>query len=318
VSTATKWLLAALAIPLLAGCDAGKEPLARAAAAEAAGSFAEAATLYHVACEKSPALCPVATRRAEALHLAEADKALDDGAYHQAKAAIDLALASGDPGVKRTAEAMSKLADLEKGLAWEDAAALDDKAAALAAIAPLAEAGVAVSPKAREWLAKNRPRLLLDQVKAACAPGGAGSCADLGAALARLHPGSSEATEAAALVDADLQRVVPLLQQAENLVGQRAMLWERDHKVETCVEAACSTAGDGPSSACTAEARPTCEQSASAERMPSVDFLAKAWRKKLDEIHDPHFVTRLEEGWARAERDGIHDAEPWPRPAGKK
>ena len=235
---------------LLLGCDHGKARLAEAGAAEAAGNFTEAGTRYRAVCEKSPALCPLTTRRADQVRLKEAAKALDDGAYSKAKAALDAAQASSDAGVKRAAEAMSKLADLEQGLAWEATSSSADQGEALPTIQAIAAAGVTASPSARAWLAKNQPRLLLDRVKAACQAGGKGSCVEAGKGLADRAPGSPESAEAERLVEADYARVQPLLVGAEGILGRQAYSAtkeadEREDAVRQCAVDECSTDAAG-------------------------------------------------------------------------
>lgn len=299
-------VLAGLAVSTLLGCDAGREPLRKAAEAEAAGDLAGAATLYRAVCDKGSALCPTAARQADRIALVEARKALDEGAYKKARAALDAALASKDAGVKRAAEGMGKLPELEQGLSWEDAAASPEEYGALGKMEAVADAGVSASVRAREWLAKHRPRLLLARVRAACAPGGKGSCVEAGQELGRRHPGSPEQIEAQGLVDAAYARIFPLLEQAEKLVGQRAMLTDKQDYIEECIEA-----GGEPE-------RDACTRKASTEPMPTVAFLTGVWQKKLDEIHDPSFVRRLEVRWERAAKDGLHELDPWPKPAGAR
>ncbi|MFT3765034.1 MAG: hypothetical protein QM820_05900 [Minicystis sp.] len=161
MARATTSAICALAALLLLGCDHGQELLAKGASAEAAGNLDEAATHDRAACDQGSSLCPTAKQRLERMKLAAADRALVSGEYKKAQAAIDLALASTDEGVKRAALVMSKLPDLEKGVAWEEATAAKPDAA-LATMESLAAAGFAVSPKARAWLATNRPRILLE------------------------------------------------------------------------------------------------------------------------------------------------------------
>jgi len=315
--------ICALSAILLFGCDHGKEPLAKGADAEALGNFVEAAAQYRAVCEKGSSLCPIATRGLERIKLTEADKVLSSGDYTKAKAAIDRAVATTDAGVKRAAEEMNKLPELEKGLAWEAASASVKPDEVFAVMEGLAGASVAVSPKAREWLEKNRPRVLLDRIKAACAPQGAGACAELGRELARLHPTSPESAEANKLVEADYARVFPRLQEAENLIGQQVTIYEKDKKIYWCMRSEANDSDPGgtselPLESLNASFRAGCEAQVPSEGVPSADFLRKAWEKKLDEIHDPSFTTQFKERMERAGKEGQFDREPWPKPAGKK
>lgn len=317
---ATAFGLYVLSTTLLLGCDHGREPLARGADAEALGNLAEAATQYRAVCESGSSLCPIATRRIERIKLVEADKALSSGEHKKAKAAIDLALASTDEGVKRAALAMSTLPDLEKGIAWEEASALAKPDETRTAMESLAGGSFAVSPKAREWLEKNRPGLLLGAIKAACSPQGTGACAERGRELARLHPTSPENAEASKLVEADYARLFPRLQEAENLIGQQVMIYERDRKVYWCMRDKVNDGdtADGNFDKPDESFRAGCEADVPAEAMPTAAFLAKAWEKKLAEIHDPTFTKPLGDRMDRAAKEGLHDPEPWPKPTGKK
>ena len=296
-----------LAAPLLTGCDAGADALARGADAEAAGNLAEARARYQEACDKGSRHCPLATRLRERIVVKEAWKAIGAGDYAAARASLDAAKSASDPAVKAAADAAFQAPDLAAALAWEEASALPDKDAALAKIEALAGRGVPVSVKAREWLSKSRPAVLLARVVAACKPGSRVSCAEAGKVLAALHPTSPENAEAQRLVQADYERVYPLLKQAENLIIQRVELYDKDQLVEICS----LKSGAANADACAVEV-------VGARHLPTPSFLYGTWKKKLDEIGDPFFVKGLEARYARAESAGEHDPEPWPKPAGAK
>lgn len=311
----------ALAALLLSGCDHGKEQLVLGADAEAAGNFAEAAAQYKAVCDNGSSFCPTATRGLERLKLAEADQALSRGEYRKAKAAIDLALVSTDEGVKRAADAMNKLPDLEAGVAWEEAAAAPKPDQVLAAMEAIAGGSTGVAPRAGEWLAKNRPQILLDRVKAACATGGVESCAELGRRLARLHPSSPESAEASKLVEADYARIFPLMQSAEGLLEQQSMLFVVREKVRWCMWDKTNDAVNLESEGSLNYMEPTesfrapCESEVSPEPIP---HLEKAWDENLAQIHDPSFTKPLAERMVLATTQGLFEREAWPKPAGKK
>jgi hypothetical protein len=300
----------AAAAVALAGCDAGKDLLAKGAEAEAASDFAQARTLYQDACAKSPALCPIAIRQAEQVTLKEAWKAIAAGEYDKAKTVVEGAKAATDPAVKGAAEAASQDVEYAQGLAWEEASALADKEQALPKIEAIADLGIPVSVPAREWLAKNRPAILLGRVKVACKAGGQGSCAEAGKALATLYASNPENAEAQALVAADYQRVYPLLKQAENLLIQRVEVYDKDQIVQICMS---------KSSEPSDQAHTACESQVVGDRnLPSVGFLEGAWKKKLDEIKDPLFVQGLDARFKRAGSTGELDPAQWLKPAGSK
>jgi hypothetical protein len=297
----------ALAAVLLAGCDAGGDLLARGADAEAAGNYPEAIARYAEACAKSAKHCPLADRLRARLAVKAAWKAVRAGEYRKARLAIETGKAAASPAVKAAAELCSQDAELVSGLAWEEASALADEEQALPRMEALASQGVPLSEKARAWLAKNRPGLLLARVKGACKAGSGVSCAEAGRALAAGSPGSAEDAEARALVQADYQRVHPLLKQAEGLIVQRVELYDKDQLVALCVE----RNGGAEADACAAKV-------VGGRRMPTPSFLDGAWRKKLDEIGDPFFVKGLEARYGRAASAGEYDPEPWPKPEGAK
>jgi hypothetical protein len=167
--------------------------------------------------------------------------------------------------------------------------------------------GVPVAAKARAWLEKNRPAILLARVKGACKAGASASCAEAGRALAALHPGSPESAEAQRLVQADYERVHPLLKQAENLLVQRVELYDKDQLVEICT----AKSGEANADACAV-------QVVGDRRLPTPGFLDGAWKKKLEEIGDPFFVKTLEARYGRAAAAGEYDPEPWPKPPAAK
>jgi hypothetical protein len=317
---ATTFLLGLLGLScagLLLGCDAGAEPLAGAADAEAAGDFTGAAVLYRKVCEKGSSLCPIATLHSERLRLKEARRALEEGHYGKAKEALDAAAVSSDAGVKRAAETMSKLADLQSGVAWEEASSAPDQDEALPKIEALAEAGAAVSAKAREWIAKNRPGLLLARVEAACQSGGAagaaGSCTETARELQRLHEGSPEAAEAQRLAGAEYARIFPLLGEAEQTLQTRFAVYEIELRIGWCTqERAVGSWGSNRE-----EFRPACQAEVSPEPMPTVESLTETWEKHLAQIHDPHFVKGLEQRWKAAGESG-YVPQTWPKPGAKK
>lgn len=312
--------LCALAALLLFGCDHSKQSLAGGADAEAAGNLTEAAAQYRAVCDKGSSLCPIATRRLERINLVEAEKAFASGDFRKAKAAINLGVVSHDDGVKRAADVMNKLPDLENGLALEEASASAKPDEALAAMEKLAAAGGMVSSKAGEWLSKNRPRILLDRIKVACTPAGAGSCVELGRELARLHPTSPESAEAIKLVEADYTRIFPLLQKAESLLGQQGSLFALREKIRWCMwDKTNQAADDSPEGHNYSDPkesfRAECASALSPAPLPDIE---KAWAELLSGIHDPGFTKPLGERLTRATNQGLYEREDRAKPGGSK
>jgi hypothetical protein len=239
----------------------------------------------------------------------QAWKLIDEGQYVKASEALKAAAQSSDPAAKRAAEEALKYFELTQGLAWEEASAMADKKQARSRMEELAVAGAQVSAKAREWLEKNRPALLLEQVKAACKPGGQGSCVEAGEALRSLHPSSPESAEAKGLVEAEYARIYPRIKEAENLLIQRVEAYDVDKRVDFCAE---HSAGRSE------ERELDCLVFLGKQKTPTAKYLTEVWEKKLAEVGDPYYVKRFEGRWKRAGDAGEHDPEPWPKPAGKK
>jgi len=295
----------------LFGCDAAKEPLARAGRAEDEGNLAEAAKLYGEVCAtaKDSPLCAIAKKKGARLEVKEGYKALDEGQFGKAKERYSVAAAGEDPVAKRAAAAALEDAELTAGLAWEQAAAATDKALSRAAVEELAAGHSMVAPRAREWLAKNGPAVLLAEVKAACKPDGVGSCVELGKAMVNQYPSSPEAGEAGAIVASEYARLQPALRQAENLLIQRLEVYNKEAKVALCVEA---RGGQDPDAECYATIGVTPGEIERPKRAidPALD-------KKLTEIHDPGYVKAFRERYAKVTESGEYDGEPWPKPGEK-
>jgi hypothetical protein len=294
----------------LAGCDAAKDPYARAAAAEAEGKLAEARTLYGEACAKaaSSPLCTLAKSRADALLVREAYQALDAGEFGKAKELFTAAGAAEAPAVKAAAAVGLEDEELKAALAWEEAQKAD-KAAARNTIEGLAAGHTKTAPKAREWLAKNGPAMLLEEIKAACKQGGTGSCVELGEKMAELFPQSPEAAEAQKLVDEDYERIRKRLGEAEGLLVQRVEVALKQAKYDACVKEGSSPQPE--------------ESCLSTLDLPTNDPFAtrvidKAFDAKLAQLEDSGYVARFRERYKRVEETAEHDFTTWSKRGDKK
>lgn len=295
----------------LVGCDAAKEPMAKAREAETAGKLAEAKTLYGDVCkanEKSP-FCAVAKQHIESLALREAVTAIAEG--NVAKAKESAASITGGPA-KRAYDALGKTKTMSAWTAFEEANTLADKSAARVKMEELAGASSPVADKAKEWLSKNAPALLLAEVTAACKPDGAGSCLELGAKIVKAYPSSAEGREAQALVDTEYKRLYPALKQAEGLLVQRLEVYNWQAKRDLCLKLV------PPESETDIVA---CNESVGipADRGDpfNTGFLENAWKKKLEEVHDPGRIKELEARWDKIASSGIYDPANLPKPGDK-
>lgn len=306
-----KWGTPLLFAVLLGGCDAAKEPMAKAREAEAAGNLAEAKKLYADACkaaEQSP-FCAIAKQHIDALTLREAMQLATENNYVKLKEAG--ATITG-ASAKRAFDALMKTKAVSNAAAFEEAIAMPDKAAARVKMEELATTSSSVADKAKEWMAKNGPGLLLAEVKAACKVDGAGSCVDLGKKITTTYPSAAEAAESQALVEAEYKRLYPVLKQAEGLLVQRLEVYNWQAKKDLCAKliependvelASCNETVGVPSD----RGDPF-----------NTDFLEKAWKKKLEEVHDPGRIKVFEDRWFKIASAGMYDPANLPKPGEK-
>ncbi len=296
----------------LVGCDAAKEPMAKARDAEAAGKLAEAKTLYGDVCkanEKSP-FCAVAKQHIESLALREALAAIAEG--NVAKVKEQAASITGG-SAKRAYDALGKTKAMSVWAGFEEANMLADKSAARVKMEELAGASSPVADKAKEWLSKNAPALLLAEVTAACKPDGTGSCLELGAKIVKAYPSSAEGREAQALVDTEYKRLYPALKQAEGLLVQRLEVYNWKAKSDLCMQLAEPSPGGYELQACNTSIGVPEDRGDPF----NTDFLEKAWKKKLDEVRDPGRIKELEARWDKIASSGIYDPANLPKPGDK-
>jgi hypothetical protein len=286
-----------LSASALAGCDPGKEPFLNGALAEEKGDYAAAAPNYEEVCTKKSQLCDAARKRQARMALKRAMKAIDDGHYKEAKGLLDALNPSPDPTTTEEATALLALPELLQGILYEDALANPDKTLAMGAMEGIAREPSALAPKAKEWLDKNRPALLLAQAKDACA-GGKGDCVDLAKKLQTEHPESPEAKEAATLAADSYKRLYPKLKDLENLLIQRVGVYDKDTKMELCKKSGAS--------------EDDCNQRVTGEG-PTLSYLEDFWKKKLTDLGDTHYTAHFQKRWDKASA-GEYDPEPWPKP----
>lgn len=304
---------------LLGGCDGAKEPMAKARAAEAEGKWAEARALYGDVCkanEKSP-FCAVAKQQIESLTAREAMAAMAEGNAGKVKE-----LGAGVTGgpAKRVIDALGKTKAMAAYAALDEANTSTDKSATRLKMEELAKTSSPVADKAKEWLAKNGPGLLIAEVKEACKPDGKGSCSELGQKLVKAYPSSPEAAEAQTLVDAEYKRLFPVLKQAEGLLVQRLEVFNWQSKKDLCLKFTDPNNAESEGQACNEAIGIPADRGDPF----NTDFLEKAWKKKLDEVHDPAMIKVLEERWGKIASAGTYDPasfhlpKPGDKPAAKK
>jgi hypothetical protein len=153
---------------------------------------------------------------------------------------------------------------------------------------------------------------LLAEVKAACKADGTGSCADLGKQMAKAYASAPEAAEAQPLVEAEYKRLYPTLKQAEGLLVQRLEVYNWKAKHDLCV-----TLVDSSSESDVQACKEVIGIPSDRGDPFNTDFLEKAWKKKLDEVHDPGLIKSLEERWGKVATAGTYDPANLPKPGDK-
>ena len=233
----------------MAGCDAGKAPYQEGIALEEKGQLEEAAQKFDSVCRRAPRskLCVESLDAAERVRLE-----LDDLRLSTAKAELGVLKFADAEGLLR-AVVDSKTTDaahralatallgspaMVAGLAWDKASAREDKRAAREDIEDIARTDTPVAEKAREWLQKERPALLLDDARRACTPASPVACPVACQQLIALHDGTPEAAEGRTMLAAweaiDEPRVYPLLVDAEKLMAECTDIWKRQKTHADC------------------------------------------------------------------------------------
>jgi hypothetical protein len=249
--SSSRLLFALVAALSLLGCDAGKEPYNQGVALEEQGKLVEAAAQYDAVCRRAPdsKLCaPSVTRSAEArLHAAE--DLVRAMKFEDASKLLEGVRDSHDDAGRTKANDRLKSLDLVQGLKWEAAQRKPDKRAALVDVEAVGASGAPIAAKAAEWLARERPAILVSQAREAC-PSDQADCVPTCSKLERLRPGTPEATEANALREAWQQRadarveqarrdkekkLYPLRIQAEKLLQQSVQLYAAQKQHERCM-----------------------------------------------------------------------------------
>jgi hypothetical protein len=103
-----------------------------------------------------------------------------------------------------------------------------------------------------------------------------------------------------------------LLKQAEGLLVQRLEVFNWQAKRDLCVKFVDSNSESEVQACNEAIGIP-------ADRGDpfNTDFLEKAWKKKLDEIHDTGLMKSLEDRWSTVASSGVYDPASLPKPGEK-
>jgi len=193
---------------LSAGCSNAAPSFKLGENLEAEGKFEEAAQKFELVCAESPAgpECPKAAARVTNALTTAATKAMEKNEFGKAERLLLRGLLSADEAAAKSIEERLGSAELIDGIRYEYAAADANKQRASVTMKTLAESSSPVAKLASAWMDKERPGLLVGQVKAACGPEHDGSCSATFEALDALPQKPAGYDEAKAAYDAEQKR----------------------------------------------------------------------------------------------------------------
>lgn len=250
-SRMTMGLATALICLVVSGCDEGKSIYDEAVALEEGGKLAEAAEKYDAVCRRAPksSMCMPSMGRAAAVRIKLAEQAIAAFEFSKVKGILEQVASEGDDASKERAKKTLTSRDMVEGLRWEKALANPDKTAAMFDMEAVAQSSSLAAGKAKKWLDKEQPSLLLAAATAACTPMVTGTCENVCSKLLRLYPNSPEAAKAKVMLEAaeeakaaakveaearEAERLYPLLVEAEKLLSQAKSIWRQQKAHHDC------------------------------------------------------------------------------------
>lgn len=267
------------------------------------GKAAEALASYEKVCEWEPKgrACLESIPLMMTVRIKVAEEAIGRFAFREAEAVLAPVLKDGSTDARAKAQTIVNGKEMIEGLRWERASTLADKTAAMAEMERVAAAGVKVSPKAEEWLIRERPGVLLQVVRGTCPSGPFDRCKAAAGRLRELHPSAPETQAAVVLLNAataaEERRIHGLLLEAEKLLSARAGLKRAEKKRQDCYLRELASNPDNAFAALHA-----CGEGN--EDMRAVEKLDAAWKVVLDGLAASPKRAELEVRWKSAEDDG--------------
>lgn len=298
---------------LLLGCASSSGTFQEAEALEGQGKLEEAASRFDAVCTRDPegAACAGADGRSAAARVKAAEKALEEGQYRKGARLLRLALLSADEKAAKDINDRLAKDDVVQGVRYEEATADPDKRRALAAMEAVAASQAPAAEKAKAWRERERPALLVEQVKAACGPRNPGSCAKAWAALEALPQKPAGAEEARGAYEAEQKRVYQARFEAERFLAVFAQRGQKEKELDKCT---LRTTGIGfaKEAICRSEVGlPYPHESFDADRND-----ASLFRKRLAIIGDPDVVASLNARRKEALETGTYTKVDVKKPAG--
>ncbi|MDC0747988.1 hypothetical protein [Polyangium mundeleinium] len=225
-------------LPLaIGGCSGPPPSFKEAENLEAQANFEEAAQKFELVCAEGPASpeCQQSSARAAGALGTAATKAVEKNEFGKAERLLLRALASADEPTAKDIEARLGKEDLTEGVRFEQAAADTDKARAFDTMNALAAGSTPAAALAKAWVEKERPGLLVAQVKAACSPEHQGSCAETFEKLEALPEKPPGEGEAKAAYDAEQKRTEKARAELDRFVAVFAQRGKKDLAFNLCL-----------------------------------------------------------------------------------
>ncbi len=193
---------------LAAGCSNAAPSFKQGENFEAEGKFEEAAQAFELVCAEAPEgpECPKAGPRATNALVTAATKSMEKSEFGKAEKLLLRALLDADEAAAKDVEDRLAKPELLDGIRYELAVADTDKQRAAKTMKALVDGNSPAAKLASAWLDKERPGVLVAQVKAACGPDHEGSCTATFAELEALAQKPAGYDEAKAVFDAEQKR----------------------------------------------------------------------------------------------------------------
>ena len=284
---------------------------------EAEGKFEEAAQKFELVCAEVPAGpdCPKAGARIVNALTTAATKAMEKSEFGKAEGLLLRALLHADEAAAKDIEARLAKEDLVDGIRYEQAAADKNKQRASATMKTLAENGSPAAKLASAWLDKERPGLLVEQVKVACGPNHEGSCTATFEQLEALPQKPAGYDEAKAAYEVDQKRTEKTRGELERFLTVFAQRGKKQMEFDACIR---NKPSDQPEYAnareCNSET--TTDSKVPFERFDSQQTEDNLFRRRLATLEDPALVSSYEERRVQALTSGEFPKAAVKKPAG--
>ena len=299
---------------LLAGCSNAAPSFKLGENLEAEGKFEEAAQKFELVCAEAPAGpdCPKAGARATNALTTAATKAMEKNEFGKAERLLLWALIDADEAAAKDIDARLTKEDLVDGIRYEQAAADTDKQRASITMKSLVGSNSPVAKLASAWMDKERPGLLVEQVKAACGPNHDGSCTTTFDELDALPQKPAGYDEAKAIYDAEQKRTEKGRGELERFLTVFAQRGKKQMEFDKCVQAKPSDDPDySKARECNAET--TTDNKVPHERFDAQQTEDNLFRRRLVTLEDSALIASYEERRVQALTSGE-----FPKPVAKK